>query len=97
MLDGALAAQLIEIGKTLYYKDRRWDAILQLASRVPFPIALDRFAAWLPTGEFDQKCADALEIIATICAHLATAVAPLSVSYRFMPTGYHQAMSPGQA
>ncbi|MBV9199381.1 MAG: tfuA protein [Alphaproteobacteria bacterium] len=91
VLEGAMVAQLIEIAKTLFYKGRSWAAILQLASRARFPIALDRLVAWLPTGQFDQKRVDAVEIIATIRAHLAAGVAPLVVSYRFSDTGYHHA------
>jgi hypothetical protein len=91
VLDRRLACALTEIGKTLFYKERSWDAVLQLAAkRNLLPMLPDHFAAWLRDERVDQKRADALEMIATIRAHLAAGVAPLSVSYRFQDTGYHR-------
>jgi hypothetical protein len=91
-LDGRLAARLTEIGKTLFYKERGWDALLRLAAGNGLPPApLRDFEAWLPSGQVDQKRIDALEMIAAIRAHLAAGVAPLAVSYRFHDTGYHKA------
>jgi hypothetical protein len=94
VLDGRLAARLTEIGKTLFYKKRSWDAILRLATgRGLPPMPLSNFAAWLRGGRVDQKRIDALEMIAAIRAHLETGVTPLTVSYRFHDTGYHRAAS----
>lgn len=92
VLDGCRAARLTAIGKTLFYKERNWDSILRLAAgRGLPPMPLDDLAAWLRTGQVDQKRVDALEMIAAIRAHLATGVTPLTVSYRFHDTGYHKA------
>jgi hypothetical protein len=92
VLDRWLVAQLTELGKALFYKERNWDAILGLAAgRGLPPIPLDDFAAWLPTGKVDQKRADALEMITAIRAHLASGVTPMAISYRFHDTGYHKA------
>jgi hypothetical protein len=93
--EGAFAApvavSLIEIGKALFYKQRNWDAMLRLgAARGLPPAVLAALAAWLPGAQVDQKRADALEMTAAIRAHLAHGVAPLTVSYRFQDTGYHQ-------
>ena len=92
VLDPSLAADLIEIGKTLFYKERSWDAILQHAAAcgVP-PRTLADLTVWLRTSRVDQKRVDALAMISAIRAHLAAGVTPLAVSYRFHDTGYHKA------
>jgi hypothetical protein len=92
VLELALAAHLADIGKTLFYKERSWDAILRLAAeRGLRTMPLDDLADWLPSGQIDQKRADALEMIAAIRAHLATGITSLTTSYQFHNTGYHQA------
>ena len=92
VIDGQLAARLTDIGKTLFYKERSWYAILRLApgSGLP-PAPLDDLAAWLPNGQVDQKRVDSSEMIAAIRAHLAAGVMSLTVSYQFHETGYHKA------
>ena len=91
-LDSWAAARLTEIGKTLFYKQRSWEAILRLAGGPGLPpMPIVDFAAWLSGGQVDQKRIDALEMVVAIRAHLAEGVTPLSVSYRFQNTGYHKA------
>jgi hypothetical protein len=91
MLNPWLVAELTDIGKALSYKERSWDAILRVASGCRLPSTpVNDLRAWLPTRQIDQKRVDALEMIAAIRAHLAAVVAPLTVSYRFQDTGYHQ-------
>jgi hypothetical protein len=82
-----LAAALIEIAKSLFYKDRTYEAMLKLASGRGFaPAALDRFETWLPRGQVDQKRIDAEEMLRTMIAHLESGVSPLEVSYQFAHT-----------
>ena len=90
VLDGRLATRLTEIAKSLFYKDRSWDAILSIAARELSPMAR-RFRAWLCTGLVDQKRADAAALVSAISRHLAAGPNPLIVSYRFHATGYHRA------
>jgi hypothetical protein len=90
VLHEALGARIIEIAKSLFYKDRSWDAILSIAAGELLLMARS-VGAWPRTGVVDQKRADALEMIAAIQSHLAAGVAPLVVSYRFRDTGYHHA------
>ena len=52
---------------------------------------LGDFAAWLPAGQLDQKRIDALKMITGIRAHFAAGVKPLTISYQFQDTGYHEA------
>jgi hypothetical protein len=94
VIDHALRDHLTEIGKSLFYKERSWEAILRLATHRGLPSApRDGFAEWPHTGQVDQKRLDALEMAAVIRAHLAAGLTPLTVSYRFHDTGYHKAAS----
>jgi hypothetical protein len=91
-VDGWLVQRLVEIGKTLFYKERDWETILQIAARCGLPaMPLDKLTAWLHDGRVDQKRVDSLEMIAAIRQHLAQGVEPLAVSYEFQNTGYHKA------
>jgi len=88
----ALASRLGEIGKALFYKERRWQAILRRAADAGLPPEpLAELAAWLPSHGVDRKRADALEMVAAIRAHLSAGVTPLTVAFRFQDTGYHRA------
>jgi hypothetical protein len=92
VLDDGLAARLTEIAKALFYKERSWDVILRIGSESgPSLAAIRNFAAWLEGGRVDQKRAEALAMTTAIQAKLAAGAAPLTVSYRFHDTGYHQA------
>ena len=91
MLERSLAGRLTEIGKSLFYKERDWDAILRLAARDLPSVALEHLAAWLSTEQIDQKRIDTLEMIAAIRRHGIAGVFPLKVCYRFHATGYHRA------
>ena len=92
VLDRGLAAQLTEIGKMLFYKERSWSAILRFATGHDLPPArLDDLAAWLHRGRVDQKRTDTLDMITAILAHLGAGITSLMVSYRFHDTGYHRA------
>jgi hypothetical protein len=91
VLDGWIVTRLTEIGKTLFYKQRCWEAILRRATECGLPPEqLDDFTAWLHGGQVDQKRVDAIEMIATVRTHLAASITPLKVSYRFRDTGYHR-------
>ena len=91
-VDQVLGDHLTDIGKTLFYKERSWDTILRLAiDRGMLPMPLDTLMAWLREELVDQKRIDALEMIASILAHLAAGITPMMVSYPFHATGYHTA------
>jgi hypothetical protein len=83
----AVAAALVQIAKSLFYKDRTYEAILKTATENGLaPEALRRFARWLPRGQVDQKRIDSGEMLQVIIAHLAGGVTPLEVSYQFAHT-----------
>jgi hypothetical protein len=87
----ALAANLKDIAKGLFYKERSYQAIMQSAAAGLPAALLKAFTDWLPTGRVDQKRRDALAMIDTIRAHLAGGVEPLRVSYRLAETAAWQA------
>ncbi|WP_081747859.1 TfuA-like protein [Bradyrhizobium sp. URHA0013] len=82
-----VASALIGIAKALFYKDRTYDVILKTAAgRGLAPCALDRFAAWLPCGQVDQKRMDAQAMLRAMIGHLDGGVVPLKVSYQLAKT-----------
>jgi hypothetical protein len=82
-----VAAQLTAIAKSLFYKERTYDAVLARAAACGLPsTTLRDFAAWLPANRIDQKRRDADALLATIRAHLAAAPPALRVSYTLAQT-----------
>jgi hypothetical protein len=87
IVEPALAEALVPIAKSLFYKDRTYEAIVKAAAEHGLaPEALCRFANWLPGGQVDQKRLDAEEMLQAMAAHLAGGVTPLEVSYQFAHT-----------
>jgi hypothetical protein len=87
IVSGALAAELTTIAKSLFYKERTYEAMLDGAAKAGFDTPeLARFVAWLPAGRVDQKRLDALAMLDAIRAHLVAAAPPLHVSYEFADT-----------
>jgi hypothetical protein len=87
VVEPTLAAALVPIAKSLFYKDRTYEAILKAATEQGLaPEALHSFASWLPDGQVDQKRIDAGEMLQAVMAHLAGGVTPLEISYQFAHT-----------
>jgi hypothetical protein len=81
------AAHLTAIAKSLFYKERTYDAVLQCATLSGLPeTSLADFAAWLPSNRIDQKRRDADALRAAIRSHLAAAPPPLRISYTLAET-----------
>jgi hypothetical protein len=82
-----LAASLVQIAKSMFYKDRTYETVLETAARRGFePEALERFATWLPGGQVNQKRIDAEEMLGAMAAHLEGGVTALETSYKFAHT-----------
>ncbi len=82
-----LAVRLTDIAKTLFYKKRTYEAVLETAAGSGLPArALRDLAAWLPSGRIDQKRRDAAAMLEAIRAHLAAGAPPLRVSYTLAET-----------
>jgi hypothetical protein len=87
IIEPAVAAELVRIGKSLFYKDRSYDAILKKAAELGLSHdVLSRLANWLAGGQIDQKRLDALEMLEAMREHLMCGVSPLQVSYQFAHT-----------
>jgi hypothetical protein len=87
VVEPAFAARLVSIAKSLFYKDRTYEAILKAATKQGLaPELVGRFASWLPGGQVDQKRIDASEMLEAITAHISSGVIPLKVSYEFSHT-----------
>ena len=87
IVEPAVAAELLRIGKSLFYKDRTYEAIFTRAAQLGLSHdVLARLANWLPSGQIDQKRLDALEMLQAMREHLMNGVYPLQVSYQFAHT-----------
>ena len=87
VVEPAFAARLVSIAKSLFYKDRTYEAILKAATEQGLaPKLVGRFASWLPGGQVDQKRIDASEMLEAMTAHISSGVIPLKVSYEFSHT-----------
>ena len=87
VVEPAVAAELLRIAKSLFYKNRSYDAILKTAAELGLSHdAVSRLAHWLPAGQVDQKRLDALEMLGAMGEHLMRGVSPLQVSYQFAHT-----------
>jgi len=87
IVEPAAAAELLLIGKSLFYKDRTYEAIFTRAAQLDLSHdVLIRLANWLPSGQIDQKRLDALEMLKAMRQHLMEGVSPLQVSYQFAHT-----------
>ena len=87
IIDAALAAELTDIGKTLFYKERTFAEIFDAAaSRGAAARELARLTDWLPTGRVDQKRLDALDMLAAICKSAASEEGRLQVDYKLADT-----------
>ena len=87
-----LAAQLTEIAKALFYKERCYDSVLQRAALSGLAAApLHDFTAWLPRGRIDQKRRDAEAMVASIRVRLSEGLQPMRVTYELAETVAWQA------
>jgi hypothetical protein len=87
ILSPGLAERLTGIAKSLFYKERSYEAVLQAAADSGLPaVPLRAFANWLPSGRIDRKLRDAEAMLDAIRAHLAAELPPLQVSYTLAET-----------
>jgi hypothetical protein len=86
-LEPALAGELTEFAKRLFYKERTYEAALRGCAVAD----LRHLADWLPTGRVDLKHRDAKALLAILRAHLAATPEPLRVTYRLANTAAWEA------
>jgi hypothetical protein len=82
-----LGTVLENIGKDLFYPDRKYSVLLRCASEYRrWEAELARFQQWLPTGQINQKREDALGMLRVMRGRLAQGLQPKTVSYSFEHT-----------
>ncbi len=78
------AQALCRIGKSLFYQERTWDALLDKAQSDGLPMGeLQAFERWLPNRRLDLKREDALSMLTAMRQLLETDAIPKRVSYDF--------------
>ena len=91
VISSATRAKLERIGKDLFYPDRTYPRILEVAAKAEVPEAeLRAFREWLPRGEVNQKRTDALAMLRSMRQRLADnlqAVVSLRLLLRADATG----------
>jgi hypothetical protein len=87
VLAAATGGALIDIAKSLYYKNRSYDRVLSAAADRQLPSdELARLKSWLPNNQVNQKRLDAIAMLRAIGEAHAAALAPKTVSYVFEHT-----------
>ncbi len=80
----ATAQALCRTGKSLFYPERTWDALLDKARSDGLPAReLESFERWLPTGHVDVKREDALAMLTAMHQILQAGTPPKRVAYDF--------------
>lgn len=72
LIGDATRQSLETIGKGLFYAERSYPRILQIATEQQLPDSeIAEFQQWLPTGEVNQKKIDAIEMLRLMRDHLS--------------------------
>jgi len=75
---------LAALAKGLFYHDRSYDRLLQLAAEAALPEPqVEALRTWLPGGRIDQKRLDAEAMLASMAALLASDAGAKRVDYEF--------------
>jgi len=83
----ATEAALIDIGKSLFYKQRNYKRLLAAAGQSTLPgDELTRLQAWLPQNQVNQKRLDAIALLRAVAVVRDDAGAPSPASYVFEHT-----------
>jgi hypothetical protein len=82
VIDAARRDALASLAKGLFYPDRSYEHLLELAAKTALPASqIAALQAWLPTGRIDQKRLDAEAMLAAMAALLESDAAPKQVDY----------------
>jgi len=80
-----------QAAKSIYYKDRTYQAVLREAERADVAEqTLRRLETWLPAGQVDQKRLDAMDLLRAIAAHAASDPEPKQVDFRLSQSAFWQ-------
>jgi hypothetical protein len=82
VIDAAHRDALASLAKGLFYPDRSYERLLELAAKAALPASqITALRAWLPAGRIDQKRLDAEAMLAAMAALLESDAAPKQVDY----------------
>lgn len=92
IVSAEIAETLTAIAKSLFYKERSYEAVLSCCANFGLPAApLRALAEWLPAGQIDQKRSDAEAMLDGIRGLLAAGTPPLRVAYGLAETAAWEA------
>lgn len=88
--DGILGPEtrnrLEDSAKRMFYQERRWETLLDVAGQALPEAELAPFRSWLPLGKVDQKQIDALAMLEAMRKRHSAACEPKHTSYTFQWT-----------
>jgi len=80
-----------QAAKSIYYKERTYQAVLREAERADVAEqTLRRLETWLPAGQVYQKRLDAMDLLRAIAAHAASDPEPKQVGFRLSQSAFWQ-------
>jgi hypothetical protein len=83
----ATAGALIDVAKSLFYKQRTYERVLAAGAKLHLPCdQLQRLKAWLPANQVNQKRLDAVAMLETIGRLRGNGAGPKSAAYQFERT-----------
>lgn len=92
IISAATASMLLTAGTALFYHDRTWPELLQVAEATRADAAeLDALRRWLPAGRIDQQAADAVAMLREMRSFLAADPAPQEVIWSMANTAMWEA------
>lgn len=87
IITAASQAALTQLAKSLYYPQRTYSRLLDLAASAGLATGeVEALAAWLPRHQVSQQRADALSLLKVMSECLARGMAPKQVRYHFEHT-----------
>jgi hypothetical protein len=93
ILDAAVASLLQQIAKDLFYPERSYARILELAAAEDAPLVqLEAFRHWLPQGAVNQKREDALLMLRSMRDFLESNPEPKRVSWTLEETDHWEVL-----
>ena len=76
--------KLIALAKAQFFRSRSYELVLDQASEVGIGKgSIEALRTWLPTGQYSQKRADAVEMLQTIATFMSSSPTRKIVTYRF--------------
>ena len=85
VIDGTAAKRMIAVGRSIFWKQRSYEALLAAAKDAGADV-LARLRAWLPEHKVNQKREDAIAMLQRIAADCAANNEPKKVDFDFQHT-----------